>query len=71
MQRHSAVSYDVDGGGEGHTSAVMYSVDGSLDSSLGARSAVSYEVEGAFSAVKKLDDVGVDGSGVGVGLLAV
>jgi hypothetical protein len=48
----------------------MYSVDGSLNSPLGASSAVSYEVEGAFSAVK-LDNIGVDGSGIGVGLLAV
>jgi hypothetical protein len=70
MQQHSTVSYDVDGDSKGHICAVMYSVDGSLNSPLGASSAVSYEVEGAFSAVK-LDNVGVDGSGVGVGLLAV
>jgi hypothetical protein len=48
----------------------MYSVDGSFDSSLGTGSAISYEGERAFSAVK-LDNVGVDGSGVGTRLLAI
>lgn len=42
----------------------------SVDGSLGASSAVSNEVDGAFSAVRKVVELGVDGAGVGVGLLA-
>lgn len=49
MHRHSAVSNSVDSGSEGHTSAVVYSVEGSV----GAASAVTNSVDGALGAVSK------------------
>lgn len=57
--------YPVDGGVEGHTSAVVYSVDGGVDGQisavskavlLGAISAVSYSV-----GMVRIDGVGVPG----------